>query len=37
MIIDLETIAGNVDYLIEDKKYRRSVSSFLTMFERISE
>ncbi len=37
MIIDLETIAGNVFYLMEDKKYRMDASSFLTMFERISE
>lgn len=35
MIIDLETIAGNVFYLIEDKKYRMDATSFLTMFERI--
>jgi len=36
MIIDLETIAGNVSYLIEDKKYRMDASSFLIMFERIA-
>ena len=34
MIIDLETIAGNVSYLIEDKKYRMDASSFLGFFER---
>ncbi len=36
MIIDLETIAGNVSYLIEDKKYRMDASSFLGFFERIA-
>lgn len=35
MIIDLETIAGNVEYLIEDKKYHMDASSFLGFFERI--
>ena len=37
LIIDLETIAGNVFYLIEDKIYRMDATSFLGFFERISE
>ena len=36
LIIDLDDIAGNVSYLIEDKKYRMDASSFLGFFERIA-
>jgi hypothetical protein len=37
MIIDLETIAGNVSYLLGEQINTMDASSFLTMFERISE
>ena len=37
MIIDLETIAGNVSYLLGEQINAMDASSFLTMFERISE
>jgi hypothetical protein len=36
LIIDLETIAGNVFYLIEDKKYRMDASSLLGFYQRIT-
>jgi len=37
MIIDLETIAGNVSYLLGEQVDTMDATSFLTMFERISE
>lgn len=35
MVIDLETIAGNVSYLLEEQIYTMDATSFLNMFERI--
>jgi hypothetical protein len=37
MIIDLETIAGNVSFLLGEHIDKMDATSFLTMFERISE
>jgi hypothetical protein len=37
MIIGLETIAGNVSYLLGEHIDKMDATSFLTMFERISE
>ncbi len=36
LIIDLNDIAGNVFYLIEDKIYRMDATSFLGFYERIA-
>lgn len=35
MVIDLETIAGNVSYLLEEQIHTMDATSFLNMFERI--
>lgn len=36
LIIDLDDIAGNIHYLIEERKYRMDASSFLGFYERIT-
>ena len=36
MVIDLETIAGNVFYLMEEKIYKMDATSFLDIFARIN-
>lgn len=36
MVIDLERIAGNVFYLLEDKVLRIDADSFMTQFRKIS-
>lgn len=36
MVIDLEGIAGNVSYLLEDKVLRIDAESFMTQFRKIS-
>lgn len=35
MVIDLENIAGNVSYLLEERIHIMDAESFLNMFERI--
>lgn len=35
LVVDLETIAGNVSYLLEEKIYKMDATSFLDIFARI--
>jgi hypothetical protein len=34
-VIDIESIAGNVYYIVDDRKSRMDATSFLTLYERI--